>query len=134
MKTTFWSFGRGRTIIGYIRQPKIFRDLVRKNPLFKNFLKMCYCLILILWNIFLTVPLVEISAHYGLNLTSPRTIDDECHIYHTENSEQPSLYKRVIPCLITCEGCKYTDYISLIQLAHFHMKYPCGYLAQLYTD
>ena len=72
MKTTFYSFGRGRTILGYIRQHTIFWDLVIKNSLLTNLLKMDYCLIIVLWSIFLSVPLVEISAHSGLNLTSPR--------------------------------------------------------------
>ena len=40
---------------------------------------MDYCLIIVLWSIFLSVPLVEISTHSGLNLTSPRT----CRLCHT---------------------------------------------------
>ena len=74
VKTTFCSLGRGKGFIGDIRQHKKIWDLLRKKPLMTNLLNMYYRLIIILWSIFLTVPLVEISAHSGLNLTSPRTL------------------------------------------------------------
>ena len=73
MKTTFCSLGWGKATTGDIRQYKMFRDLVRKNLLHTNFLKIYYYLIIILWSIFLTVILVDIWAYSGLNLTASRT-------------------------------------------------------------
>ena len=87
-------FWEGRTILGYIRQHIIFRDLVRKNPFLENLLKMYYCLILILWNIFLTVPLVEISAHSELNLTSPRIYIDNVIVFF-EWTKSPTTFNKV---------------------------------------
>ena len=48
-----------------------------------TFKKMYYWLIVILWSIFLSVPLMEISAHSGLNLTPPCT---RKFIRQTENT------------------------------------------------
>ena len=51
-----------RYTIGFIRQYKIFRDLVGKNSFRTNLLKLYYCLIIKLQCIFLTVPVYLYSG------------------------------------------------------------------------